>query len=360
MPTLTFTDHRKDPSAWARTLGISNEAVELYLSSDVIDLHIDSFIWTRVFGYDITKRHGHGALGARVFSQVDLPRLREAQVTGGIWVITTNPLRSEKSRPRAFAENKKRLTAIMESCPNDVALVRTTADYARARAEGKHAVWLGIQGGNSVDAHADTLALLDDGLIVRVTLIHLTNSKLGRTSAPLPFTKRDDALSNAGRDFIRGLNARRVFVDLAHIDRRAFWDAVAVHDKSQPLIDTHTGVEGVTKSWRNLDDDQIRAIADTGGTIGIIFHVDFLADRWADARAESIVRHMEHVVNVGGEDVVSLGSDWDGAIVTPRDMPTCLELPKLVQIMLDRKWPEARVRKALGGNYLRALTLLRG
>src|SRR4029079_10276916 len=85
-----------DPVTWARSLGISREAVELYLASDVIDLHIDTFIWNRVFGYDLTKRHGLGLLGARFYSQVDLPRLHEARITGGVWVITTNPLRPSR------------------------------------------------------------------------------------------------------------------------------------------------------------------------------------------------------------------------------------------------------------------------
>ena len=83
---LSFTDHRADPAGWARALGISTEAVELYLDSDVIDLHVDSFIWNRVFGYDLRRRHGHGLLGARVYSQVDFPRILEAQLTGATWI----------------------------------------------------------------------------------------------------------------------------------------------------------------------------------------------------------------------------------------------------------------------------------
>ncbi len=81
---LTSADHREDPGGWARALRISREAVDLYLASDVIHLHIDSFIWTRVLGYDLTKRHGPGPTGARFLSQVDLPRIREARITGGV------------------------------------------------------------------------------------------------------------------------------------------------------------------------------------------------------------------------------------------------------------------------------------
>src|SRR5205814_1167888 len=98
MTALAFRDHRLDPAAWARSLAISPEAVELYLDSDVIDLHVDSFIWTRVFGYRLDRRHGRGLFGGRLYSQVDLPRVREARIAGCVWSITTNPLRGTEAR----------------------------------------------------------------------------------------------------------------------------------------------------------------------------------------------------------------------------------------------------------------------
>src|SRR5262245_34835751 len=99
---------------WARALGISREAVELYRGSDVIDLHIDSFIWTRIFRYDLRRRHGDGLFGGRFYSEVDFPRLRDAAVTGATWVITTNPFRRTARRPNIFLENLRRLQAIFE------------------------------------------------------------------------------------------------------------------------------------------------------------------------------------------------------------------------------------------------------
>ncbi len=353
---IEYVDHRKDPGAWAADLGISREAVDLYLASDVIDLHVDSFIWKRVFGYDLTKRHGQGLLAAAFYSQVDFPRAREAQLSGAMWSITTNPLRREGRRPEVFLANLRRLRQELDRCSDDFAIVRNLNEYRAARRAGKHAVWIVIQGGNALDAPG-ALDRIPDDLVVRVTLVHLSTSSLGATSAPFGGSS---GLTQRGRDYVRALNSKRIFVDLAHIHRKGFFDAVEVHDKSQPLIVTHTGVCGVHRHWRNLEDDQIRAVADTGGTIGIMYQSTFLGDPLWGGRAESVVRHMEHVVSVAGDDFASLGSDWDGAIVPPRDMRTCVELPKLVQIMLDRKWPTGRVQKVLGGNFLRALGLLRG
>jgi len=341
----------RDPAAWARALGVSREAIDVYLASDVIDLHVDTFIWTRIFGYDLTRRHGTGLFNACFYGQADLPRLREARVTGAIWSITTNPFRGRGSRARTFRRNLETLRAVINSRPDDVALVRTAGDYRRAAAAGRHAAFVGIQGGNALDATSL------DGTVVKVTVVHLTNSLLGGTSAPLG---RDRGLSAAGIDYVRALNERRIFVDLAHVSRRGFWDAVKAHDRSQPLLVSHTGIDGVHRHWRNVDDEQIKAVADTGGVIGVIYEPTFLGDPRFSGKAESVVRHLEHAARVAGDDFIALGSDWDGMICTPRDMKTCLELPRLVEIMLRRGWTAERIRKALGANFLRALELLRG
>ena len=123
---------------------------------------------------------------------------------------------------------------------------------------------------------------------------------------------------------------------------------------------THTGVSGVHRHWRNLDDAQLRAIARTGGVVGIIYHSPYLGDPIWAGRVETVVQHLEHVRDTLGDDFPALGSDWDGFIVTPRDMPTCLELPRLVDCMLRRRWRAEAIQKALGANFLRALRELRG
>jgi membrane dipeptidase len=355
---LAFHDHRQDPSAWARGLGISREAVEIYLGSDVIDLHVDSFIWTRTFGYRLDRRHGRGLLGGHVYSQVDLPRIREAAITGAVWAITTNPLRREARRPGVLADNLAHLLSILEGCRDDVVVCRTAADYRRARSQDKHAAFIGIQGGNALAEPAE----LDRDLLaqlLRVTLVHFSTSPLGVSSAARGKPPGDGRLTARGAELVHRLDEARVFVDLAHIHRRGFFDAVAAHDRTLPLVVSHTGVSAVTPHWRNVDDEQLRAIAATGGVVGVMFQSSFLGDRALAGRAESIVAHLEHIVATIGEDHAAIGSDWDGAILPPRDLPTCLELPRLVELMLARGWSADRIHKILGGNALRALAALR-
>lgn len=347
-----------DPAEWASALGVSKEAIELYLRSDVIDLHVDSFIWHRVYGYDLRRRHGHGAFGARYLSQVDFPRVLEAGISGATWVITTNPLRSSAGRARAFRRNLAELLEVLHSVSDCFEVVRSASEYRRARRSGKHAALIGVQGGNALDGDVSEWTRIPDDVVSRVTLVHLSSSRFGTTSSPLG--KSDAGLTDLGRDLVRALDSARIFVDLAHISRKGFFDAVAVHDRSRPLVVTHTGVSGVYRHWRNLDDDQLRAIADTGGTVGIMYHTPFLGGSAFGGPASLVADHVEHVVRTVGDDFASLGSDWDGAIVTPRDMPTCLELPRLVQLLLDRGLSPESIQKILGANFLRVLGELRG
>jgi len=326
---------------------------------EIIDLHIDTFIWNRILGYDLRKRHGRGPFGGRFFGQVDLPRLKEANVTGGIWSITTNPFRTASGRAKQFQKNIDHLKGIFESVPEEVSIVRSHSDFLAARAKGHHAAFVGIQGGNALEAGFDLLPTYGKDLI-KVTLVHLLNSAFGTTSSPARFGG-NDGLTPLGRDFVQELNRHKIFVDLAHISRKGFFDALEAHDQSQPFIVSHTGVNGAYPHWRNLDDEQIRKVADSGGTVGIMYQSSFLTEcaTWARAEPEAIISHIEHVIRTVGEDYVSLGSDWDGMIVPPHGVESCLEMPVLVQLMLDRKWSEERIQKSLAGNFLRALKLLR-
>jgi membrane dipeptidase len=133
-----------------------------------------------------------------------------------------------------------------------------------------------------------------------------------------------------------------------------------VHDRSQPLIVTHTGLCGVHRSWRNIDDEQLALVADTGGVVGVMFHGEYLSGHYfSGGPLSAVLDHLAHVVRVAGEDVAAFGSDWDGAIIPPKELRSCVGLPRLVQGLLDRGFRHSTIQKILGGNFLRALRQLR-
>src|SRR5690606_19095882 len=125
-----------------------------------------------------------------------------------------------------------------------VALVRSAEEYRQARAAGKHGAFLGVQGGNALPTLED-FDRIPNGEIIRITLVHLTNSQLGRSSAPSPAFFGPRGLTAYGHAYVERMNERRILVDLAHIGRDAFFEALGAHDHAQPLVVTHTGVDAV-------------------------------------------------------------------------------------------------------------------
>ena len=327
--------------------------------SEVVDLHLDTFIPHRLWGYDWFRRHKGGPLGRAFFGHMDWPRLVDGGLSGGMWSITTNPFRRASSRWTLFQHNLKRLRGLIEGSEGRMQLVRTHSEYKAAREAGAHAAMIAIQGGNALDAAPRGVASIEDDCVIRITLVHLTNASIGATNSPLHHLRGAKGLALDGLRFVERCNDRRVFVDLAHIHETAFWDAVEVHDASQPLICTHAGVDGVRPHWRNLTDAQCRAIGETGGVIGIIFQADFLARPGGPRDVHMVLEHLEHVIDVAGEGAAAIGSDFDGAIIPPMDLSGGDTYPVVVQAMLDRDWTDDRIRAVLGENFLASFARLR-
>lgn len=346
------------PELLQERLGVSQAAAELYLSSEVLDLHLETYSFYRAVGYHPYRRHSGGLQRALVLGQADIPRLLEAGVNGATWVITGHPLRPADTREDAFRRLYGELVELLSGADGKVEVVHTASEYRRARSRGAHAAFVGVQGAHAFPPDPSVLTRLP-GPLLRITLLHLTDTAFGSTSAP-SMQGGNRGLGAVGHAFIEQMNASRIGVDLSHISERGFWDALQTSDPSLPVLVTHTGVDGGHRHWRNLTDAQLRAIAERGGTVGIMYHSKYLGDPLFGGRVASVVRHIRHTEKVIGADHISLGSDWDGAICTPRDMPTCLELPRLVDALLLDGMKDAAIEKLLGQNALRVIGELKG
>ena len=131
--------------------------------------------------------------------------------------------------------------------------------------------------------------------------------------------------------------------------RQGYFDALAL--ATVPPMVSHTGVLGVHEHWRNIDDAQIRALADKGGCVGIIFARKYLGS----ASIDSVVDHLLHVIDVAGEDVPALGSDFDGFVVPPEGLEDVAAMPNLTVALSRRGVPPRVLEKILGANVLRVL-----
>ena len=167
-------------------------------------------------------------------------------------------------------------------------------------------------------------------------------------------TSDEARLSRFGRDLVQEVSRQGMLLDVAHMGRAGFIQACKQSDK--PVLVSHTGVAGARKHWRNIDDEQLRAVAATGGVVGVIFSSRYLEG--PQAGIEAVARHMEHIRATVGGAHVALGSDYDGLIVPVKGLEDVSRLPGLTQVLLERGWDPEEVLGALGGNALRAFDAL--
>ena len=221
------------------------DAVRLVRACDVIDLHIDTFIPPRLWGYDPLVRHRGGPLGRFFFGHLDVPRMSTAVSDGAMWSITTNPFRgAARALAGVPAEPARACARSSRAPPGRLARgAQPRRRIARRAPRGAHACLLAIQGLNALEGAPDGVLLASRRRHRPCHARPPDERRLWRDLEPARRRRAGDkGLTPAGREAVAQLNARRIFVDLAHVHERTFWDVVAVHDRSQPLLVTHTGV----------------------------------------------------------------------------------------------------------------------
>jgi len=165
----------------------------------------------------------------------------------------------------------------------------------------------------------------------------------------------EEGLSEEGRKLITEMNSLGITLDLSHINEKGFGEAVRLTELIP--IASHSNARAVTDHPRNLRDEQITAIAGRGGVIGLVLYNQFLKTGEATPTLEDVFTHADYMVNLVGEDHVGLGSDMDGARIEdfPEGLRKISDLPKIAGFFLEKGYSEERVRKIMGGNFLRVM-----
>ncbi len=325
----------------------SDEARALHKEAPAIDMHADPLLWNRFVGYDLNKRHSPPLPRAALGGHVDVPRLHEGGVGAMFFGLVALPGMDRK--PSRTCE--KQLDALYDAAEasNKRLFVATSAeDVQRAHRDGSVAALLGIEGAHSLEGKLETLEHFARRGVRYLGLLHFSANACGAPALGLGSDK-SKGLTKFGQDTVKLCEELGVIVDLAHINRKGFFDACTLATK--PMIVSHTGLAGVHDIWRNIDDEQLRAVANTGGIAGVIFVPEFLGRDGLDA----VVDHLLHIVNVAGEDAPALGSDWDGFVRPIRGLEEVNKLPDLTDAMLARGVKPSVVRKILRENALRVL-----
>ena len=208
---------------------------------------------------------------------------------------------------------------------------------------------LACEGGEMLKGDLNVLAEFDDD--VRLRLLTLTwnyENEIG-TAAKVNAT---DGLKPFGIELLHEMDRRGICADVSHLNEAGFWDVIKY--AKLPPVASHSNCRWLCDVPRNLWKDQVKAIIERGGFIGVNFYSDFLAED-GKATLEHVLRNIDEICSLGGEDVVGFGSDFDGIEVWPEGLDNPDKLPALLELLRDRGYTREQLEKIAGRNYWRVL-----
>lgn len=341
--------------------GASQRAVELHKRLLVADLHADSLLWNR----DLLDRATRG--------HVDVPRLIEGNVALQAFTIVTKTPRNMNIDSNTGDTDNITLLAIAERWPvaawsslkeralyqarkleetarrsgGKFTLIKTREDLSnyldrRMKEPEITAGFLGIEGAQALDGDVNNIDALFDAGIRMMAPTHFFDNDIGGSAHGV----EKGGLTDKGREMIKRMEAKRMIVDVAHASARTIDDVLAI--ATRPVVVSHTGVKGTCDNNRNLSDEQLKAIAKTGGVVGIGYWDTAVCGNDANA----IARAIRYAVNIVGVEHVALGSDYDGAIPAPFDTTG---LVQITDALMAEGFNESEIAMIMGRNTLRLL-----
>lgn len=343
------------------SIPVSEHANTLHKSLTIIDLHADSLLWDR----DLLVRNDRG--------HVDIPRLIEGNVAVQAFTIVTKVPKNMKLEGNNDDTDEISLLAAVERWPipawsslKERALYQASKlqDFA-AKSNGKFTVikstrdlndflqrrrknplctagFLGVEGAHCLEGNLDNIDSFFNAGIRMMAPTHFFDNDLGSSA----HGRKHGGLSDKGKDMIRRMQSKSMIVDLAHASKGVIKDALAI--SSKPIVVSHTGVKGTCNNARNLSDEQLVGIAQTGGVIGI----GYWENACCGTNSKAIAKSIRYAANIAGVQHVALGSDFDGDVKAPFDTS---ELVHLTQALIDQGFNDDEIRSIMGGNALRVL-----
>ena len=328
----------------------------------VLDLHIDTLLWMRLFDYDVAVEHRNWLPGSPFAWHFDLPRAQRGGLDAAVFGLVINPraVRPELMFPLKFLAwweqdrgidqtlaTLDRLAAAAAKDPTGLAFCKSGSDVRRAFAAGRFGGLAGMEGSQGIEGSLDHLRAAYDRGLRMLGLVHFQATE---AAYPMTVPEFDDrGLTPFGALLVAEMERLGMVVDLAHVNARGVADALGV--VKRPFVVSHTACRALTPHPRNLDDDQIRAVADRGGVIALAFGNTFVS-----GGLEGFLDHVEHAIRVGGANCPALGSDFDGMIVPTNGMGDVQVYPRITEGLLARGQPRDVVQKLLGENALRVIT----
>ncbi len=205
---------------------------------------------------------------------------------------------------------------------NYIKIAKTFSDISENIKNKKISGILGIEGGEAFEGNPENIYNLFKQGVRIFTLTWNYENDIGYGAA----TKIDKGLKPFGKETVHILNKLNGIIDVSHLNEKGFWDICDISDK--PFIASHSNSKNICGNLRNLSDEQIKEISRRKGIIGINLYPYFLENN-GKANFDSIIKHINYIINIAGEDVLGIGCDFDGIDILPSDISEISDINKL-------------------------------
>lgn len=331
----------------ARALVIHKRAV-------YVDAHCDSILaWLPPVRLPIAMRKPTEAperrsLGERwKVGHIDLPRLMEGEVDCQVFAVYVSPLFHPASLRRALQMIDVFYSEVDKNS-DKIALCTSFADILRTQNEGKISALLSIEGGEPLEGDLGVLRMLYKLGVRALTLTHSPRNRLGDGCGE---KGSRGGLTSFGAQVVKEMNKLGMVVDVSHINEQGFWDVIKT--TKSPIIASHSNARALCDHVRNLKDDQIKALAEKGGVIGVTFVRTFLSKDVEMVTVDNVLDHIDHIADLVGVEHVGIGSDYDGMGQAPKGLEDVTKVSNITRGLVTRGYSDNDIEKILGGNFLR-------
>jgi len=361
------------------------------------DIHLESFVADTHNDVLLRAMEGQNVLKYHPESHSDLEKFKLGGVDLQVFSIWVSPDEKEKKYFENANDMINKLDFLISRVPKDWGLAKSYQDITYNSRKNKMSCVIGVEGGHIIGRDISKLEALHDRGMRYLGLTWNNSNHIASSAKDETFNRNslsNIGLSNFGSEVVQKCNDLGVIIDVSHAGEQAFWDVV---DQSQePIIASHSSVYALCPHYRNLKDDQIKAIAKTGGAVFINFYpgyidstfqqkaeiinmkyeveLDILAEKYDPLSNQywfeemkllkhekariapsinDVIKHISYIVDLVGVDYVGIGSDYDGVEIMPTGLENVSKLPFLTKKLIEHGYTIREVRKILGGNFKR-------
>jgi membrane dipeptidase len=372
------------------TAARAQNPMEIHQRAILVDTHNDALSNELITKLDIGQLQTTGNL--------DLVRSKEGGLDAQVFSIWCGEDYGKGTAFKFANREIDSLYALIARYPSKITLVRNSKELQAAVKQKKLAALIGVEGGHMIEDRMDYIDSLAKRGMCYLTLTW--NNSTSWASSTRDETLHKNTLAHAGltdfgKQVVHHLNDLGVMIDLSHPGEQTFYDVLATTTK--PVIASHSCAYALNPVFRNLKDDQLKAIAKNGGVVFVNFYSGFVDSTYAkkasrflhEHRAEmdslikiyhdhdlanirlnqiyksesdkvrpplsELIHQIDYIAKLIGVDHVGIGSDFDGAESYPLGMDDVRDYPKITAELLKLGYTEKDIDKILGGNFLRVL-----